>query len=158
MGNINLREKPFYLDEEGIEWVKNTFDNMSLEEKCGQVFCPMGFSSEEDTLKTLVQKIGVGGMMYRADTAQNIQDTHRKIQQLAKIPLLLAANTEAGGDGLAFEGTSFGKPMAVAATNDPENGYRMGLVPAGKEPHWDLTGLSHLLLISTMNFTIRLRM
>ncbi len=128
MGNINFREKPFYLDEEGIEWVKSTFDNMSLEEKCGQVFCPMGFSSEEDTLKTLVQKIGVGGMMYRADTAKNIQDTHRKIQELAKIPLLLAANTEAGGDGLAFEGTSFGKPMAVAATNDPENGYRMGLV------------------------------
>lgn len=127
MKNINFKAKPFYLDDEGIEWVKNTFANMTLEEKCGQVFCPMGFSSEEDTLKTLVQKIGVGGMMYRADAAKNIQDTHRKIQELAKIPLLLAANTEAGGDGLAFEGTSFGKPMAVAATNDPENGYRMGL-------------------------------
>ena len=59
--------------------------------------------------------------MYRADAAKNIQDTHRKIQELAKIPLFLAANTEAGGDGIAFEGTSFGKPMAVAATNDPEN-------------------------------------
>ena len=127
MKDLNFKAKPFYLDEEGIEWVKNTFENMTLEEKCGQVFCPMGFSSEEDTLKALVQKIGVGGMMYRADAAKNIQDTHRKIQELAKIPLLLAANTEAGGDGLAFEGTSFGKPMAVAATNDPENGYRMGL-------------------------------
>lgn len=128
MENIDFKAKPFYLDDQGIEWVKSTFDNMTLEEKCGQVFCPMGFSSEEDTLKTLVQEIGVGGMMYRADTAKNIQDTHRKIQELAKIPLLLAANTEAGGDGLAFEGTSFGKPMAVAATDDPENGYRMGLV------------------------------
>lgn len=128
MDNINFRANPFYLDDEGIQWVKGTFENMTLEEKCGQVFCPMGFSSEEDTLKTLVQEIGVGGMMYRADTAENIQDTHRKIQELAKIPLLLAANTEAGGDGLALEGTSFGKPMAVAATNDPENGYRMGLV------------------------------
>jgi beta-N-acetylhexosaminidase len=66
-------------------------------------------------------------MMYRADSARNIQNTHRTIQSLAKIPLLLAANTEAGGDGLAFEGTSFGKPMAVAATNQPGNGYRMGL-------------------------------
>ena len=95
MENINFKAKPFYLDDEGIEWVKNTFDNMTLEEKCGQVFCPMGFSSEEDTLKTMVQKIGVGGMMYRADAAKNIQDTHRKIQELAQIPLLLAANTEA---------------------------------------------------------------
>ena len=47
---------------------------------------------------------------------------------MAKIPLLLAANTEAGGNGLAVEGTSFGQPMAVAATGDPENAYRMGYV------------------------------
>jgi beta-N-acetylhexosaminidase len=107
--------------------VEETFGKMTLEEKCGQVFCPMGFSSDEGTLKHLVEEIGVGGMMYRADSAQNIQNTHRTIQSLAKIPLLLAANTEAGGDGLAYEGTSFGKPMAVAATNQPENGYRMGL-------------------------------
>ncbi|MCM1541183.1 MAG: glycoside hydrolase family 3 protein [Blautia sp.] len=127
MEKIDFRAKPFYLDDEAVEWVESTFAHMTLDEKCGQVFCPMGFSSEEDTLKTLVQDIGVGGMMYRADTAANIQNTHRKIQELARIPLLLAANTEAGGDGLALEGTSFGKPMAVAATDDPENGYRMGL-------------------------------
>ena len=41
MGNINFKAKPFYLDDEGIEWVKSTFDNMTLEEKCGQVFCTM---------------------------------------------------------------------------------------------------------------------
>lgn len=127
MRNIDYRANPFYLDDEAIQWVETTFANMSLEEKCGQVFCPMGFSADEENLKHLVQEIGVGGMMYRADAAQNIQNTHRRIQELSQIPLLLAANTEAGGDGLAFEGTSFGKPMAVAATNDPENGYRMGL-------------------------------
>lgn len=127
MAQIDFKGNPFYLDDEGIEWVENTFSNMSLEEKCGQVFCPMGLGSDEDTLQNLVCKIGVGGMMYRADTAVNIQNTHRRIQQLARIPLLLAANTEAGGDGLAFEGTSFGRPMAVAATGDTQNGYRMGL-------------------------------
>lgn len=127
MGKIDYRAKPFCLDEEAVAWVERTFSTMTLKEKCGQVFCPMGFSSDEKTLRHLVQEVGVGGMMYRADTAENIQNTHRKIQELGRIPLLLAANTEAGGDGLAFEGTSFGKPMAVAATDDPENGYRMGL-------------------------------
>lgn len=34
---------------------------------------------------------------------------------------------------LQLEGTSFGKPMAVAATNNPENGYRMDLQHAKKE-------------------------
>ena len=127
MSQIDLKANPFYLTDEQIKWVKHTLENMTLEQKCGQVFCPMGFTSDEETLKHLVQEIGVGGMMYRSDYAVNIQKTHRMIQRLADIPLLLAANTESGGDGLAFEGTSFGKPMAVAATCDPENGYRMGL-------------------------------
>ena len=127
MAKINMKENPFFLDEEAQEWVLDTWKKMSLEQKCGQVFCPMGLGNDPELLKHLTQDIGVGGLMYRADTAKNIQQTHRMLQKFSDIPLLLAANTEAGGDGLALEGTSFGKPMAVAATNNPENGYRMGL-------------------------------
>ena len=127
MAKINMKENPFFLDEEAQEWVLDTWKKMSLEQKCGQVFCPMGLGNDPELLKHLTQDIGVGGLMYRADTAKNIQQTHRMLQEFSDIPLLLAANTEAGGDGLALEGTSFGKPMAVAATNNPENGYRMGL-------------------------------
>ncbi len=127
MSLVDLRGKPFYLDEKAVEWVESTFHKMTTEQKCGQVFCPMGFRDDEPVLRHLVQEIGVGGMMYRSGFMRNIQKTHRLIQELADIPLLLAANTETGGDGLAFEGTSFGRPMAVAATDDPENGYRMGM-------------------------------
>ena len=127
MAKINMKENPFFLDEEAQEWVLDTWKKMSLEQKCGQVFCPMGLGNDPELLKHLTQDIGVGGLMYRADTTKNIQQTHRMLQEFSDIPLLLAANTEAGGVGLALEGTSFGKPMAVAATNNPENGYRMGL-------------------------------
>ena len=123
---IDLKAKPFFLHDEDIRWVEETLTSMTLEQKAGQVFCPMGFSADPGLLRHLVNDIGVGGMMYRPGFAAEIQDTHRTIQSLAKIPLLLAANTERGGDGLAFEGTSFGQPMAAAATNDPENAYRMG--------------------------------
>lgn len=126
MPQINMKGNPFYLEEEDEKWVLDTWKKMSLEQKCGQIFCPMGFSNDPAVLKHLTEEVGVGGMMYRADSAANIQETYRTLQKLSEIPLLLAANTEAGGDGLAYEGTSFGKPMAVAATNDPENGYRMG--------------------------------
>ena len=114
MSKIDFKGNPFYLDDEAVEWVESTFSEMSLEDKCGQVFCPMGFSSDDGVLNHIVGDIKVGGMMYRSGRAEEIQNTHRKIQSIAKVPLLLAANTEAGGDGLAFEGTSFGKPMAVA--------------------------------------------
>ncbi|MCD7957747.1 MAG: glycoside hydrolase family 3 protein [Lachnospiraceae bacterium] len=127
---VDLRKKPFLLEESDIAWVEETLSHMTLEEKAGQVFCPMGFTGDENVLRHLVQDVGIGGLMYRADSAPNIRRTHETIQRLAKIPLLLAANTESGGDGLAFEGTSFGQPMAVAATDDPENAYHMGYVAA----------------------------
>ncbi len=127
---VDLRKAPFFLDNSDVMWIEETLSSMTLEEKAGQVFCPMGFTSDENVLRHLVCDVGIGGLMYRADSAANIRKTHETIQKLARIPLLLAANTEAGGDGLAFEGTSFGQPMAVAATDDPENAYHMGYVAA----------------------------
>ena len=123
---IDLKAKPFCLNDTDIRWVNDTLSAMTLEEKAGQVFCPMGFSNDPGLLHHMLCDLHVGGMMYRPGPAAYIQNTHRAIQSMAKIPLLLAANTENGGNGLAFEGTSFGQPMAVAATDDPENAYRMG--------------------------------
>ncbi len=125
---IDLKARPFYLNDEQIKWVEETLSSMTLREKVGQVFCPMGYASDDSSLHHTVAELGVGGMMYRPGAAAEIQSTHRRIQEMAKIPLLLAANTECGGNGLAFEGVSFGAPMAVAATGDPEYAYKMGKV------------------------------
>ncbi len=122
----DLRGNPFFLNDEQIKWVNDTLAHITLEQKAGQVFCPMGFTDDENALAHQLRDIGVGGMMYRSGPAGYIQATHRKIQDMAEIPLLLAANTECGGNGLALEGTSFGAPMAVAATGDAEDAYKMG--------------------------------
>ena len=90
MAKINMKENPFFLDEEAQEWVLDTWKKMSLEQKCGQVFCPMGLGNDPELLKHLTQDIGVGGLMYRADTTKNIQQTHRMLQEFSDIPLLLA--------------------------------------------------------------------
>lgn len=125
---VELKKNPFFLNDEQVRWVEDTLKSMTLEEKAGQLFCPLGMTSDEKTLHHLVCELGVGGMMYRPGVAREIRQTHQRIQSKAKIPLLLAANTEAGGNGLAVEGTSFGQPMAVAATGDPEAAYHMGYV------------------------------
>lgn len=125
---VDLKGTPFNLDEEGIRWVEETLGKMTLEQKAGQVFCPMGFNNEPGFLNHLIHEIGIGGIMYRPAPAEDTYETHKLLQEMADIPLLLAANTEAGGNGLAFEGTSFGAPMAVAATGDEEDAYRMGKV------------------------------
>ncbi len=125
---IDLKAKPFYLNDDQIAWVEETLKKMTLEQKCGQIFCPIGLTDNPYYLSHLINDIGIGGIMYRPGLAKEVQATHRTIQNMTKIPLLIAANTEAGGNGLAQEGTCFGSPMAVAATDDPENGYRMGFV------------------------------
>ena len=42
---INLTKAPFFLVKEDIEWVENTKKAMTLEEKIGQLFVPIGYSS-----------------------------------------------------------------------------------------------------------------
>ena len=41
---INLTKKPFFLAQEDIEWVENTKNSMTVEEKIGQLFVPIGYS------------------------------------------------------------------------------------------------------------------
>ena len=125
---IDLKANPFHLSDEDIRWVEEMRDAMTTEQKAGQIFCALGIGDDEGMLRGMIDGIGIGGIMYRPGPKAQVQNTHRKIQSMAKIPLLLAANTEAGGSGLSFEGTGFGAPLAVAATGDPETAYRMGYV------------------------------
>ncbi|MDR1117556.1 MAG: glycoside hydrolase family 3 protein [Oscillospiraceae bacterium] len=124
---VNLRANPFFLDDEGVKWVEDTIASMTVEEKIGQLFCPVGFTTDENVLKGMLDK-GIGGMMYRSGPGAETQKNHRFLQANAKIPLLLAANLEAGGTGVAADGTDFAKPLQVAATDDPEQAYRLGYI------------------------------
>ncbi|WP_078549581.1 glycoside hydrolase family 3 protein [Litchfieldia alkalitelluris] len=125
---VNLNGNPFYLDDNGIKWVEDTLKSMTLEEKIGQLFCLPGVSSDKNLLEKLTKNIGVGGIMYRPTDGKSIQETHRTLQDTSKIPLLIAANLEAGGNGIVREGTDFAKPLQVGATDDPEMGYALGKI------------------------------
>ena len=70
---IDLRANPFYLNDEQVAWVENTLAGMTLEEKAGQVICPMGASDDEGMLRHWICDLGIGGMMYRTGPAAYIQ-------------------------------------------------------------------------------------
>ena len=125
---INLKEKPFYLSEEDIKWVETTIDNMTIEEKIGQLFCPIGMSADENYLKNVILRKHIGGILFRNGEGSEMQKTHNFLQENSKIPLLIAANLEAGGDGTAVDGTAYGKQMQVAATDDTEYAYKLGKI------------------------------
>lgn len=125
---IDYKGKPFYLDDTQIKWVEEIWEGMTLEERIGQLFCPIGYSSDQGYLKHCMLDKHPGGMMFRTAPQKEIFDTYTYLQRESRIPLFLAANLEAGGDGIAQEGTAFGKQMQVAATQDPEQAYRLGKV------------------------------
>ena len=115
---MNYKEKPFYLDDVDIAWVENTLENMSLEEMIGQLFCPIGYSTDPEYLNILLH-FHIGGLFFRDGVAEEMQSTFTYAQEHTKIPLLIPSNLEAGGDGAATNGTAYGKQMACAAANDP---------------------------------------
>ena len=125
---IDLKANPFFLDDEAIRWVEETRAAMSTEEKLQQLFFPIGYSPNEGYLQHELLNRGPGGVMFRTGKTEELFSAYTYLQTHTKIPLFLAANLEAGGDGIVEEGTAFGKQMQAAATGDPEQAYRLGKV------------------------------
>lgn len=126
MTEIDMKGNPFFLDEEGEKLGSGYLEKYESGAEMRTGILPHGVQRGGRNAEAFYPGYSGGWSDVSCRQRGNIQDIYRKLQAFSNIPLLLAANTEAGGDGLAYEGTSFGKPMAVAATDDPENGYRMG--------------------------------
>lgn len=118
-----LKQKPFFLNEEQINFVKQTLNKMTLDEKIGQLFLPINYIEDEEELRAFVKKFQPAGLMNRPAPAIQNQKKHRIMQEESKIPMFIPANIESGGNGIANEGTAFGNPLQVAATGDPKYAY-----------------------------------
>ncbi len=129
---IDLAAKPFFLDEHATAWVRDTLATLTVEEKLGQLFCLGARSPDVDGIERMLEIVQPGGFLFRPAPAAEIQRAHRFLQDRSRVPLLLAANLERGGSGIALEGTLFGTQLQVAAVDDEETAYRLGLV-CGRE-------------------------
>lgn len=125
---VNLKAKPYYLDEEGISWVEETLKSMTIEEKIGQLFINMGSSTEEEYLKNALEKYKFGAVRYNPGPADKVLEQNRILQENSKIPLLIAANAESGGNGAFMGGTEIATPIKIGATRNVEYAYEMGRV------------------------------
>lgn len=109
-----------------------TLAGMTDDKKIGQLFCLIACVSDEGYLKHMALDIQPGGLMCRVMPVREVVDTVRVLQENSKIPMLIAANLEKGGDEIAVEGTTLGSPMQIAATDDETMAYRLGVV-CGRE-------------------------
>lgn len=129
---VDLRKKPYSLDEEAISWIEETIAQMTLDEKIGHLFVNMGSQRTEEYLTGVLNDYKIAAVRYNPGPAADIWEQNYILQTKSKIPLLIAANTESGGNGAVTDGTKIGDEIKIAATADPSYAYEMGKV-AGLE-------------------------
>lgn len=128
----DLKAKPFYLDEEAIAWVESTIESMSLDEKVGQLFVQMRKSLDEEEIKNTLANYHQGGLRWQGGTMEQVYNQNKVYQENSRIPLLIAANCDNGGDGCLPEGTYVATAAEAAAGEGTKTAYDMGYV-AGRE-------------------------
>ena len=131
---VNLRKKPFYLNDEQIAWVEETIRDMTLEEKLGQLFVLLKAEPgvDEEKIKETLARSHQGGLRWQGGGKEAVYKQNMLYQKHSKIPLLIAANCDDGGNGCCPEGTFVATAAECGAGEGTENAYHLGLV-AGRE-------------------------
>ena len=122
---------------DALKWADAELKKMSLEEKIGQLIS-VGINAhylnrESDDFKKLqhqVEQNHVGGIiLFRGPIYESVHLVNR-MQSLARLPLLISADLEAGS-GMRFDdATNFPWNMAVGATGNPDYARREGELTA----------------------------
>lgn len=130
---MDLRAKPYYLDDEQIAWVENTLKGMSLDDKIGQLFLFNSPTTDTaaDTI-TKLEKIGLkpNGFLLRGNVSKEIREKIKGFQDYYDIPLFIAGDLDRGASNMIVDGTACGHQMQIGATGDPELAYKTGLICA----------------------------
>ncbi|WP_373706401.1 glycoside hydrolase family 3 protein [Jeotgalibaca porci] len=135
---VDLTKKPYNLNADQIKWVEDTIAGMTDEEKVGQLFVNLFFpgsdeySGNEFTNQEIVEKFHIGGARYKGQDSVQVQGLLNELQSASKIPLLVAANCDSGGDGATNDGTYIASGAQAEASGDTSVAYNAGYV-SGRE-------------------------
>jgi len=129
---VDLKAKPFYLSDEDIKWVESTITGMTTEEKIGQLFINLFFDLDPEKSKELLEKYHIGGARYHGGESSQVYELLSNLQKNSKIPMLIAANCDAGGDGAINDGTYIASAAQVEASGSERVAYNVGYV-SGRE-------------------------
>lgn len=123
--------------DEARRWAETTVAHLSLEEKVAQMICApirgdyAATDSEEfRNWSELARDYGIGGFVVYGGTPHDTAQLLNRLQEQAKLPLLISADFE-GGPGQQFQGASeFPANMALSAIGSENLAYEVGRVGA----------------------------
>jgi beta-N-acetylhexosaminidase len=129
---VDLKAKPYYLSDEDIAWVENTIKGMTIEEKIGQLFINLFWSFDNEMNKKIVENYHIGGARYTGGPSEKVHELLAGLQEASKVPLLVACNCDAGGDGAMSDGTYIASGAHCEASGNEKVAYNAGYV-SGRE-------------------------
>lgn len=112
---VDLTRKPFELNTEQLQWVEDTIASMTLEEKVGQLFICLNYDHREEAYQRMIEKFHVGGIRWQGGTLEQQYEQNKYYQENSKIPVLIAANLEAGAEKSVKGGTLLAPGPAMGA-------------------------------------------
>lgn len=77
---VHYKQKPFYLNDDQIRWVEDTLQNLTLEEKCGQLFCVAAFGNLDEII-AMYDRLPYGSLMYRPNDAKSVERANRILRR-----------------------------------------------------------------------------
>jgi beta-N-acetylhexosaminidase len=127
----------FRPSEKAYKWADKQLKKMSLDEKIGQLV-HIGInaqflsqdSNEFKELKRQVVENKVGGIIVFVGGVYETIHLVNRMQENAKVPLLISADFETGVGMRFLETVNFPWNMAIAATGNPEFARRQGVITA----------------------------
>ena len=132
-----LKPFPRQPSSEALKWADAQLKKMSVDEKIGQLIS-IGYnakflnqeSAEFGELRRQITENHVGGVIFFKGPVYESAVIANRLQALAKQPLLMAADLEAGA-GMRFDDTiNFPWNMALGATGNPEFARQQGAITA----------------------------
>ena len=128
---LRAQEAPSWLTSpEANRWADSVLATLKLEERIAQSFMLVGYARgdkhEDKAILTLVEKQGVGGVMFLQGNRERMRTLTETYQAKSKVPLLFALDAEWGTDMRLEDGLAYPKAMGLAATGMPALAYRMG--------------------------------
>lgn len=116
------------------KWVDSIYDNMTLEEKIGQLFMADIFSSDPkaktDKIKNLITNYHLGGVIFSKGGPMRQAKLNNEFQSIAKIPLMIGMDAEWGLSMRLDSTYAFPWNMTLGAITDnkivQKVGHRIG--------------------------------
>ena len=137
MVKVNLKTSPYNLDDTQIAWVEETLKDLSSEEKIGQLFFNLfsleggkKFHDADLSNKEVLERYHIGGARYEGGNKVEVQSLLNDLQQNTKVPVLVAANCDSGGNGACKDATYIASAAQCEAAQDTKIAYNAGLVSA----------------------------